>query len=72
MIKTQLDFTGIRTRDNDKCHWCGQTVDFTTRHSGTSGCYDFIDSNKKPRATEANTVVSCRACEASRRKQATG
>lgn len=72
MHKNSLDFKAIRNRDKDRCRWCDQPVNFTSKKGGKSGCYDFIDSNKKPRATEANTVVSCKACEVSRREQATG
>lgn len=58
----------IRRRDKDTCHWCKEPVNFENRHGGKAGCFDFIDNSEKSRATEENTVVSCRHCEQERRE----
>lgn len=60
----------VRKRDKDTCHWCKQPVNFEVRNSGKSGCFDFIDTSKKPPRTEENIVVSCRSCETKRRERA--
>lgn len=54
----------IRMRDNDRCRYCGQLVDFKDRRGRSGGTYDHIDPDGPN--TLFNLVVACRGCNSSK------
>lgn len=67
MRNSSLDFKAIRTRDNDRCHWCNRPVEFGIRAARHAGRYMPIDLTKKPFFTEENFAVACNECWAKMR-----
>lgn len=50
----------IRTRDNDRCRYCGRVVNFNDRRSTVGGTYDLIEPDGGNYVD--NLVVACRGC----------
>ena len=54
----------IRTRDQDRCRYCGITVRWSDRKGPQGGTYDHVDPDG-PNSYE-NLVVSCRSCNSAK------
>jgi hypothetical protein len=54
----------VRERDQDRCRYCGVSVDFRDRRSSTGGTYDHVDPDGSN--TFDNVVVACRGCNSAK------
>jgi hypothetical protein len=52
----------VRVRDDDRCRYCGATVNWADHRSARGGTYDHVDPDLANGA--ANLVVACRGCNA--------
>ena len=51
---------GVRSRDRNRCRYCGQLADWKDRRSSKGATYDFVDPEGP--TTLDNVVTACRGC----------
>ena len=57
----------VRTRDRDRCRYCGRPVVWADRRSAGGGVFDHVDPARADGA--ANMVVACRQCNSIKGKR---